>query len=285
MSGQHRVLQRRTAAMHSSGHADEEENEEDGDDVAGIFDWDAPPWRTTDPRLWSILSSVTTRSQLTEGHWWSDEVDRLKGEEIEAVRGSSNSGETSSSAAFDPITARITLADLLGPASSSSNQRRDDKHTISTRSRTGWGVVTCECRLSSSSGTKYGAECLGVVVSPASHLHLVPLEMGDYRTSQEVNTGNNNQSTNASTKASAAAPLPFNLSLTSDQRQRRDQVALPFAPSERIYEGISKEGDPDSMSKEQEGLRRGSTGQSTIYFEPDSADEEDEEDPDEDLDI
>lgn len=274
--------------MHSSDNAEDVEDGEDGDDVAGMLDWDAPPWRTTDPRLWPILSSVTTRSQLTEGHWWSDEVDRLKGEEIEAVKGSSSSsstGETSSSSAFDPIAARVTLADLLGPASSSS-QRRDDERTISTRRRTGWGVLTCECRLSSSSGTKYGAECLGVVISPSSRLHLVPLEMGDYRTSQEVSTGSTTTNKDTSSKASAAAPLPFNLSLTPDQRQRRDQVALPFAPSERIYEGISKEGDPDAMkTTEEEGLRRGSTGQSTIYFEPDSADEEDEEDPDEDLDI
>lgn len=62
--------------------------------------------------------------------------------------------------------------------------------------------------------------------------------------------------------------LPFSLSETEGQRERRDQVPLPFAPHTDVG-----------------GAVRGSTGKSSIFFEPESDDDEDDEDPDDDLDL
>lgn len=61
--------------------------------------------------------------------------------------------------------------------------------------------------------------------------------------------------------------VPFNLHETPQQRERRDQVPLPFA------------------YQLQDATPRGSTGQSTIFFDPESEDDEDDDDPDDDLDI
>lgn len=276
-------IARTVGSRRNNADDDDDHDDDSADSAATLLDWDAPPWRETDPRLWSILASATSRSALTQGHWWADEEDRLKGEEIEAVRATPTTTTT-----FDPMAHRITLADLLGPVSSSgsnhaASRRNEDERTVSTRPRTGWGLLTCEYRLSGGSSAKYGQDVMGVVCvgaappSPSPRLHLVPLEMGDYRSSGGSNTNAKEQKQSSAAAAAAPRPLPFNLSLTSEQRARRDQVDLPFAPTERIYEGISTEAP--------EQLRRGSTGQSTIYFEPDSADEEDEEDPDDDLDI
>lgn len=73
--------------------------------------------------------------------------------------------------------------------------------------------------------------------------------------------------------ASLVDTLPFNLKETTQQRERRDQVPLPYA-----YQ-ISEPGPvaPPSL--------RGTTGQSAIFFEPESDDDEDDEDPDDDLDL
>ncbi|KAF8463366.1 hypothetical protein JB92DRAFT_3066724 [Gautieria morchelliformis] len=60
--------------------------------------------------------------------------------------------------------------------------------------------------------------------------------------------------------------LPFNLSLTEAQQHSRAQVPLPY-----VHDGRIK---PNS-----------STGDAAIYYDPDSADDIDEDDPDEDLDI
>lgn len=76
--------------------------------------------------------------------------------------------------------------------------------------------------------------------------------------------------------------LPFNLSLTKAQQHSRAQVPLPYA-----HEGLhvslltlhylkySDTGQPEDNS--------GAGG--AIYYDPDSADDIDEDDPDEDLDI
>lgn len=65
-------------------------------------------------------------------------------------------------------------------------------------------------------------------------------------------------------------------------------MGLPFAPTDRIYEGMAADSEPPTLGEgqneedeeEQGRLRRGTTGQSTIYFEPEDVDEEDDEDPD-----
>ena len=65
--------------------------------------------------------------------------------------------------------------------------------------------------------------------------------------------------------------LPFNLAETKQQRERRENVPLPYT-----YQ----------LNPAQENASlRGSTGQSAIFFEPESEDDEDDEDPDDDLDL
>lgn len=63
--------------------------------------------------------------------------------------------------------------------------------------------------------------------------------------------------------------LPFSLSETEGQRERRDQVPLPYA--HHVHNVGS--------------TLRGTTGKSDIFFEPESDDDEDDEDPDDDLDL
>ncbi|PWN22190.1 hypothetical protein BCV69DRAFT_297490 [Microstroma glucosiphilum] len=302
-------------------------------ELVDIFDWDA---RTTDPRLWSILAQLEATSDVTgddvAGHaWFTDSGNDLLGEEIEAVR-PARLREANDPAAtpFDPVAARVTLADLLGPPASGASSKTSSSHNassgVSHRSRTGWGLITSQYRLP---GGKFGEEVFGCVCqlqrpgasetqaqpelldSLKSRLRLVPLEMGDRRAAAESSRNgamSREQKSGAGTSGGGAAPppqrdhsslvdsLPFKLSLTDEQRSRRGNVDLPFAPSDRIYEGLSSEqadtigngrrtGGGEEGEMGEMGLRRGTTGQSTIYFEPDSADEEDEEDPDEDLDF
>lgn len=68
------------------------------------------------------------------------------------------------------------------------------------------------------------------------------------------------QPARSETGTDPAANLPFNLSLTDDQRQAKNQVVLPYLKTEEHPGG-------------------------TIFYEPDSGDDYDDEDPDEDLDI
>ncbi|KAI9193308.1 Elongator complex protein 5 [Polychytrium aggregatum] len=68
---------------------------------------------------------------------------------------------------------------------------------------------------------------------------------------------------NQSTKSDPTANLSFNLTLTDEQRQAKDQVVLPYLEAQHESE---------------------STG-GTIHYDPDEDDDFDEEDPDADLDI
>ncbi|CAG8441521.1 16397_t:CDS:2 [Acaulospora morrowiae] len=65
------------------------------------------------------------------------------------------------------------------------------------------------------------------------------------------------------------ANLLFNLSLTEEQKKAKDEVILPYVKIQDQYE---EKGSPTA-------------GGGTIFYEPDDADDFDEEDPDEDLDI
>lgn len=77
--------------------------------------------------------------------------------------------------------------------------------------------------------------------------------------------------------------LSFNLNLTSSQQQSRAQVPLPYA----------HEGEFKKPLKHNRHLNICETGQPTkkqpapitIFYDPDSADDIDDDDPDEDLDI
>lgn len=80
--------------------------------------------------------------------------------------------------------------------------------------------------------------------------------------------------------------LPFNLGETQTQRERREQVPLPYTYYQQAPGQAA--GQPQAAvhtSIPSGAAWRGSTGKSAIFFEPESEDDEDEEDPDEDLDV
>lgn len=69
-------------------------------------------------------------------------------------------------------------------------------------------------------------------------------------------------------KADPTANLSFNLSLTDEQRKTKESLVLPFMKAQQLEVSVDEE--------KKSGL---------IYYDPDAADDFDDEDPDEDLDI
>ncbi|KAG1466199.1 hypothetical protein G6F46_001057 [Rhizopus delemar] len=66
-----------------------------------------------------------------------------------------------------------------------------------------------------------------------------------------------------------AANLSFNLSLTDEQRKAKENLVLPYYKAQQLEVNVEEQ-------KKQGGL---------IYYDPDAADDFDDEDPDDDLDI
>ncbi|XP_048729287.1 elongator complex protein 5-like [Ostrea edulis] len=66
-----------------------------------------------------------------------------------------------------------------------------------------------------------------------------------------------------------AANLPFNLSLSEKEKEARNQLVLPYTYNKERQESV--------LAK--------SVGEGKIFYQPDEADDFDEEDPDDDLDI
>jgi hypothetical protein len=73
------------------------------------------------------------------------------------------------------------------------------------------------------------------------------------------------------------ANLSFNLSLTEEQRRAKEKLVLPYLKAQN-------RGTVEIESSTLEPLVAAPTS-GTIYYEPDAADDFDDEDPDEDLDI
>ena len=79
------------------------------------------------------------------------------------------------------------------------------------------------------------------------------------------------------TAADPTTNLSFNLNLTPSQQAARAQVPLPYmhqGPFHAVLQG------PEAYDE-----LLGDSTQGTIYYDPDSADDIDDDDPDEDLDI
>lgn len=70
-------------------------------------------------------------------------------------------------------------------------------------------------------------------------------------------------------KMDPTANLSFNLSLTDEQRKQKEDLVLPYLKAQQFEVSIDEE-------KKAGGL---------IYYDPDAADDFDDEDPDDDLDI
>uniref|UniRef100_H9GUJ5 Elongator complex protein 5 n=1 Tax=Anolis carolinensis TaxID=28377 RepID=H9GUJ5_ANOCA len=77
------------------------------------------------------------------------------------------------------------------------------------------------------------------------------------------------QKDDASAVADPTANLTFNLRLSEAERRAKESVPLPYQFSE----------------EKKSSLLQGPTGQGKIYYEPDAADDIDDEDPDDDLDV
>lgn len=266
-----RTQRRDVSAIRAATNRSENFEEGNASALYGLLDEDSDT-RATDPRLWSILAHLSAHADLSgPGAWFNDYIDDLQGEEVEAIRPACEGDN----AFIDGENARITLQDLLGYTN--SNRSKNETQL----SRSGWGIVTSQHRLP---GGKFEEEALGVVYSRQggrTKLRLLPLDMKDRRSAAQMsNAGDTKNRSAGDSHSSLINSLPFNLSLTDEQRNRRGNVDLPFAPTDQIYEGYAARVS-DAMDEAEEGkLRRGTTGQSTIYFEPDSGDEEDEEDPD-----
>uniref|UniRef100_V5EUX2 Mitogen-activated protein kinase n=2 Tax=Kalmanozyma brasiliensis (strain GHG001) TaxID=1365824 RepID=V5EUX2_KALBG len=194
-----------------------------------------------DTRFWDVLKNVASRGPMgiaayeagggTQG-WWAGEGCAF--ESLDVVE--TGSGESESTAGV------ITLADLLNPA------------------RTGYAVL--ELHYHARNG-KTHEELVGLVTAPSTQL--VPLDMVD-RTTTATPTATATPAP-GDAHSSMISTLPFNLGETTDQRERRETVPLPYA-----------------YHQHQESLR-GTTGNAHIFFEPEQDDDEDDEDPDDDLDL
>ncbi|XP_060710692.1 elongator complex protein 5 [Hemiscyllium ocellatum] len=77
------------------------------------------------------------------------------------------------------------------------------------------------------------------------------------------------RSDSVSVRPDPAAHLPFNLRLTEQEREAREQVPLPYHFS----------------TEKKMSLLDGGSGDGRIYYQPDESDDVDEEDPDDDLDF
>ena len=78
-------------------------------------------------------------------------------------------------------------------------------------------------------------------------------------------------------QADPTANLTFNLRLTSEQKEARSNVVLPYTKQAHKRHDRSVTNGPAS------GQLGGGGGQ--IHYQPDDADDFDEDDPDDDLDI
>ncbi|XP_065198409.1 elongator complex protein 5-like [Sycon ciliatum] len=79
-----------------------------------------------------------------------------------------------------------------------------------------------------------------------------------------------------STAPDPTANLTFNLRLTSKEKEARSNVVLPYTQVQKRDRSVA--GGPSSG-------QLGAAGGGQIYYQPDDADDFDEEDPDDDLDI
>lgn len=200
-----------------------------------------------DPRFWSVLHSVASRGPFgvdgAQGGWW-------------------NASRTSHLHDLDafaaPHTPELSAEQVLG--------LHNDTRELYTK-----GIGFLELHATMAHG-KYAEELAACAHDPqpqgGARLRLLSLDMDTSAPSAMQ------QAAAADPHASLVQQLPFNLQETGEQRERREQVALPYAYQ---LQG-AQEPAPESAW-------RGSTGQSAIFFEPESEDDEDDDDPDDDLDV
>lgn len=201
-----------------------------------------------DSRFWNVLHSVAGRGPLGTGTpgqdagWW-------------AANRASMPGWHALHRSTPPYTPILHAEQVLGLHS-------DTAELYST------GLVYLELHMAVSSG-KHAEELAACTYKQSGgqpRLALLALDMETPVQSAAPAA--------ADPHASMVQTLPFNLGETTQQRARREEVALPY--TYQLHE--QPEVAPASAW-------RGSTGQSAIFFEPESDDDEDDDDPDDDLDL
>lgn len=192
-----------------------------------------------DPRFWAVLRSVGSRGALgtqSQRGWWVDEPQRHM-HTLDAAEAPD---------ARRVLTVRDLLADVRGV-----------------------GVLEIHASVSSGKVWEEVSACSHARAASGAVLRILPLDMRDTSAAPQP------APQMADPHAAMLKGLFFNLGETTTQRERREQVPLPYA-----YHTQSADAMPA-----QQGTLRGSTGKSDIFFEPESDDDEDDDDPDDDLEL
>lgn len=233
---------------------------------------DAPSGGDAHAHFWDVLHTVSGRGPLgmreaapgTPAGWWCSAL-----EGAEYARPPLHALDTT--AMHTRRTAhKLTLDELVGKDAAPRGVGVLELHQLSSTGKVTDEVTGCACE--ALSGGRGGA-----------WLRLLALD-----------TSGGTEQTAAPTPAPAGPDphtsmlqsLPFNLGETQTQRERREQVPLPYAYYQQApgqAAGQLQTAAPTAIPSS--AAWRGSTGKSAIFFEPESEDDEDEEDPDEDLDV
>ncbi|KAI8079706.1 Elongator complex protein 5 [Gilbertella persicaria] len=108
-------------------------------------------------------------------------------------------------------------------------------------------------------------ESSGFLLNSRGYLDVVPISQ---LTGVIESQPDESETVERDNKSDPTANLSFNLSLTDEQRKVKENLVLPFMKAQQLE--VSTEDEKKS---------------SLIYYDPDAADDFDDEDPDEDLDI
>ncbi|KAI9599271.1 hypothetical protein BDF19DRAFT_430645 [Syncephalis fuscata] len=118
----------------------------------------------------------------------------------------------------------------------------------------------------------------GKVITETTHITFEPQGDIDQVTAYEPpsvsiiganNDGDNSSNSATQKESNPAAHLPFNLTLTDEQREAKDKLLLPYLKAQEHTAAVTT----------------GAGAVTSIYYTPDSDDDFDEEDPDDDLEI
>ncbi|GAA5798392.1 hypothetical protein HPULCUR_003794 [Helicostylum pulchrum] len=128
------------------------------------------------------------------------------------------------------------------------------------------GIAHIEWRKKSG---KVTYESNGFLLDDSGYLTVVPATQLTGVVVQETVESVEDDAMQLDPKMDPTANLSFNLSLTDQQRQQKENLVLPYLKAQQLEVSMDEE-------KKNSGL---------IYYDPDAADDFDDEDPDDDLDI
>ncbi|KAI8373396.1 Elongator complex protein 5 [Choanephora cucurbitarum] len=135
--------------------------------------------------------------------------------------------------------------------------------TVTSNCTTKGGIAHIEWRKKSGK-VQYHSD--GFLLNSKGYLDIVPVSQLTGVVEQQPE---DTEAMEIDKKSDPTANLSFNLSLTDEQRKAKDNLVLPFMKAQQLEVSVEEE-------KKSGGL---------IYYDPDAADDFDDEDPDEDLDI